>query len=137
MKFKLLIIEKMWHCIPIWYGILTSFLINICFFKVVLWVRDGIDGLSEDTNNLDFINQISRDWSTAPFIDIVVTNETTCPESHPDIVFSRPFYGTDSGCNCLGVFADMEFKDKFGQPVVKNVLRHTTQCTEDEINSGC
>ena len=74
------------------------------FYKVVLWVGEGIDGLSENTNNLDFIHQISDDWTTPPFIDIIVTENTTCPESHPDIVFSRPFYGSDTGCNCLDVW---------------------------------
>ena len=64
---------------------------------------------------------------TPPFIDIIVTENTICPVSHPDIVFSRPFYGSDAGCDCLGVYADLVFKDKFKQTRViksdKNVMR--------------
>ena len=108
------------HCIPIAYGVFTSMLINVCFYKVVEWTDEAIDGLSAAKGNLDYIHQIKRDWETAPFVDIIVTEETVCPESHPDLVFSRPYYGTDTGCNCLGVWQEREYKDRFGQTMFKH-----------------
>ena len=34
----------------------------------------------------------------------MVTKEDTCPDSHPDLVLSRPFLGTDVGCDCFGIW---------------------------------
>ena len=83
-------------------------------------------------NDLDYIHQVAADWDVPPFIDIVTTSETVCPESHPDVVFSRPFYGSDTGCDCLGVWPDMKVRDKFGREVVKkndkSVLTPQVKC---------
>ena len=34
---------------------------------------------------------------------IIVTEDFSCPDSHPILVFSRPWYGNDIGCDCLGI----------------------------------
>ena len=53
----------------------------------------------------------------------MVTNDTTCPESHSTTVFSRPFFGTDVGCDCVDGGGD-----HFILP---------SACTEAEIVNMC
>ena len=70
--------------------------------------------IDEWSNHADLLSQlptvlsfdVKDDWQTQPFSDILVTNHTYCPESHPDLVFDRPFYGTIPGCECYGNFDD-------------------------------
>ena len=52
---------------------------------------------SVDLNNIEdpateYLNQILIDWSTVPFVDVMVTNEWTCPDGQSE-VFTRPWYG--------------------------------------------
>ena len=79
---------------------------NVCFVSVSDWLDQSIGILSSDTTNLDYINQIPDDWSTPPFIDMIVKDADTCPGTHPEVVFSRPFYGSQKGCSCIGVWPD-------------------------------
>ena len=53
--------------------------------------------------NLTSVNQVPRDWETKPFVDLTVTNNTYCPESHPDTVIGRTFFETNDDCDCLGI----------------------------------
>ena len=126
---------------PVCYGIITSVLMNLCFIKVSSWLDDSVSILSSDTNNLDYIHQISEDWSTAPFVDIIVIEGGACPASHPDPVFSRTYYGADIGCNCIGVWPNIEFKDRFGRHKrienKKNILHPSRLCSEEELSFGC
>ena len=39
----------------------------------------------------DKINQLRTDWASHPFTDIVVTEESSCPITHPDLVFYRTY----------------------------------------------
>ena len=72
-----------------------------------------IDNIVNQTNNTvtkmydkseipseDKIGQVLKDWSTRPFTDIIVVEEDSCPATHPDLVFYRPFFGTELTCVC-------------------------------------
>ena len=38
--------------------------------------------------------RVGKDWETNPFTSLLVTDETYCPKSHPELAFYRPWYGT-------------------------------------------
>ena len=88
--------------IPVCYGCVTC--------TIYMWVLLAVTGFVQlsKTNTLSYrlngLTQVSRDWITHPFIDIKVTDADTCPDSHPDMVLYRPFYGTRIGCDCLGIY---------------------------------
>jgi hypothetical protein len=50
------------------------------------------------------MNQVTDDWNSLPLTDIVVTTEEYCPSDAPEIVLGRRWYGTDLGCDCLGIY---------------------------------
>ena len=85
-------------------------LYNLCL--VALWVpaffygaKWGNEAIEQQYYSFSYVNQIPRDWKKEPFSSLMVTNETYCPESHPELAFSRPWYGSDIGCDCLGIKA--------------------------------
>ena len=42
-----------------------------------------------------------RDWYYSELTsDIKVVNGDTCPETHPELLFYKPFYGVTDGCYC-------------------------------------
>jgi hypothetical protein len=49
------------------------------------------------------MNQVSFDWNSTALVSLTVTNESICPTDYPEIVFGRHWYGTDIGCDCVGV----------------------------------
>lgn len=67
------------------------------------YVGKLINGNSYNIYLTGFMNQVSADWASQPLVNIVATNETTCPSSAPEIVFGRHFYGLNIGCDCLGI----------------------------------
>ena len=86
-------------CISLFiYGVLTSILINFCVYFAVDYSNQTIEDFND--HNLAFINNVAADWETSPFIDIIDVESDACPSSHPDLVFSRPFYGSDLACDC-------------------------------------
>ena len=79
------------------------------------------------------VNQVSRDWNTAPFTDIIVTEAENCTESHPDhpeLVFSRAYYGNKIGCDCLDIVDPYIFDG--GDSITPNVV-----CGYNETRLGC
>ena len=64
------------------------------------WANEGIDN---QVYSFSYVNQIPRDWRTRPYSDLIITDQTVCPDSHPELAFSRPWYGTDLGCDCTGI----------------------------------
>jgi hypothetical protein len=50
------------------------------------------------------MNQVAADWNSTAFTNIVVTSNSYCPDDAPEIVLGRHFYGSNVGCDCLGIF---------------------------------
>ena len=51
--------------------------------------------------DMSYVFQVSEDWTTQPFQDIVVTTEMTCPETHPSEAFYEVWAGATILCDCL------------------------------------
>ena len=56
------------------------------------------------TNTAD----IPTDWTTLPFVSMLVTEEDECPRGS-DPVFERPWYGLELGCDCTREDRDWGF----------------------------
>ena len=80
------------------YGVITSILINLCVYFVVDRSTQAISMFKP--TDLGQMNAVAKDWETAPFIDLLEVEEDSCPDSHPELVYSRPFFGSDLGCDC-------------------------------------
>ena len=120
--------------------------LGVCFaasscIMLPLWIvafmhlaNYGEEMLQKEVYSFGYVNQIPRDWSRSPMSDIVVTNDYTCPESHPDLVFSRPWYGNNGGCECL----DVTVADA-GHDLNKNAGRviQGKFCSRNMTNAGC
>ena len=65
---------------------------------------------------------------------MIVTYETTCPDTHPEVVFTRPWYGLDIGCDCIGVFQKDTIKDLKDQ---ENMIKPSVKCTVNQTDAGC
>ena len=63
---------------------------------LITWTSQFQETVFEPT---EFINQVSKDWTTIPFTEIVVTDESRCPNG-TDLVFSKPWYGSRLACFC-------------------------------------
>jgi len=85
------------------YGLLTSAVFIFFGVKITEW-SENADLISQLSTALS--DDVKNDWLMKPFTDIVVTDDTFCPESHPDLVFDRPFYGTIPGCECYNNYHD-------------------------------
>ena len=63
--------------------------------------------IAESNDKTNPLMQVVVDWQTVPFVNIAVTEQTTCPEG-TELVLSRDWYGLYQGCDCLnadyGVF---------------------------------
>ena len=70
------------------------------FFFANKWGQEAID---KQLYSFAVLNQIGRDWQRPPYSDIIVTEEYLCPDTHPETVVTRPWYGVDLGCDCLGI----------------------------------
>ena len=115
--------------IPNCYGIFTAIMYVVCF----TYVKRRLTEYTEFPYSFGTVNQVSRDWKTAPFTDIIVTDAENCTEAHPDhpeLVFSRAYYGNGIGCDCLGIY------DKYiydgGDSITPNV-----RCGYNETKHGC
>ena len=92
---------SLWLCLPMLYGTLTTVMYCIALGNVMSNVSLSYEN---QIYNFAAVNQVSRDWETKPFVALTVTNNTYCPSTHPDTVVSRPFFGTDVGCDCIGIY---------------------------------
>ena len=72
-------------------GMIFSTVSFLVFGSILIsWTSQFQGDVFEPT---DFINQVVKDWNTVPFIDILVTSESFCPNG-TDLVFARPWYGS-------------------------------------------
>ena len=69
---------------------------------ILMVVRSNdIAGLSAQPTN--YLNQVVYDWQTVPFVNITVTDETSCPKD-TELVLQRDWYGMQLACDCLFVW---------------------------------
>ena len=57
------------------------------------------------TAHLTGLYTMGRDWQQRPFTDLMVTDETSCPDAW-QATYERVFYGLDIGCDCFGVYSE-------------------------------
>ena len=77
------------HVAAIIYVAITN-TIFIIFGSILVHYGREFDSVSDTP--VDFLRQITTDWTAVPFIDISVTTDTTCPTGSTE-VFTRPWYG--------------------------------------------
>lgn len=53
-------------------------------------------------NQLNGMYEMARDWERSPIIELMVTDEQSCPAGWRN-VYERIFYGLDIGCDCLRI----------------------------------
>lgn len=84
------------------YLIITLCIFIACTVECYYWTQESETLLLYPTS---FMNQVTQDWDFAPYTSFVATNNTFCPANAPEIAIGRRFYGTDLGCDCLGIFS--------------------------------
>ena len=85
-----------------------------CFWNLIvigIWIGLGsmlvkngkqLDELDISPDDLGYINQLANDWTTLPFTEIVITDDTFCPDDYT-LVYERIWYGMRIACDCKGV----------------------------------
>ena len=101
------------------------------FIKSGNWGKEAIE---KQLFSFDLFNQIPLDWQRNPYTSITVTSETRCPDSHPEVVFARPWYGTNIGCDCIGILQSQTGYDLEGWG---NQVRLSHYCTGNQTYAGC
>ena len=72
-----------WDCIRVFAFIIWW----LPFFAVILGSKNHKYG---DPHHVSAeSHQILQDWTSSPFVDIVTTDENSCPETHPHEVFYK------------------------------------------------
>lgn len=64
--------------------------IFIIFGSILVHYGRQLNAMSDTP--VDYLRQITTDWTAVPFIDITVTSDTTCPTGSTE-VFTRPWFG--------------------------------------------
>jgi len=108
------------------YLFLINILFLICGIYTRKWTNLNISLLSYPTG---FMNDVANEWNTPLLTQIVVTNNTYCPTNAPQLVIERQFYGSDLGCNCLGIYS----KYITGA----NTLNPGEKCDRNQTKYGC
>ena len=90
------------------------------------WSSEASDLLTYPTG---FMNQVAADWQSPPLTDIQVTTNTYCPTDAQTIVFGRHWYGSNIGCDCLGIYSEWIT----GQ----NSMVRGAECTYNQTRYGC
>jgi len=85
--------------IALFFGVSAIFCIAACSW-IIAFERDWRQG-DYFYGDINYLTQIGRDWSTQPFHDIVVTEETKCPDTHPDLVLYDVWLGIRTYCDCI------------------------------------
>ncbi len=65
-------------------------------------------------------SDIALDWATTPLVDIIVTNDETCPSDY-DLILYRPWLGTNLWCVCR-YFGDNGY--------IKHIKSYEGDCVE-------
>jgi len=81
------------------FGISAILCIAVCSW-IIHFENDWLQG-DYYYGDINYLTQIGRDWSTLPFQDILVTEETQCPDTHPDPVLYDVWLGTRAYCDCI------------------------------------
>lgn len=115
----------------------------ICYSAclMALWIpafifggRWGQDAIEQQLYSFSVLNQIGRDWSRPPYSDIVVVDQWKCPDDFSEAVFSRPWYGVDIGCDCLGI---SEYSTAYNLEGNGDRVRQGGVCTRNQTLAGC
>ena len=61
-------------------------------------------GSSTTAQDLSYIHQLRTDWTTLPYVGLYTSSAWSCDEGD-DELFTRPWYGSTLGCDCLNVCA--------------------------------
>lgn len=111
-------------------GTCYMFIWVTAFLQTVKWSTEAIN---KQHFSFSYVNQITRDWQQKPYQSLIVTSESSCPESHPELVFSRPWYGNDIGCDCIGIFSDqyLDLEDN------ANRIERGIPCSHNKTLAGC
>lgn len=104
----------------------TFLLFLMCGIEVTDWTKESQNKISYPTT---FMNQVSADWSFAPYTSFVATNNTNCPTTAPAQAMGRRFYGTNLGCDCLGIYSKYITGD--------NSMIPGTACNWNQTKYGC
>ena len=48
-----------------------------------------------------YLFQVSEDWETRPFVDVIMTSDDRCPQSHEEEVFYELWKGATILCDCI------------------------------------
>ena len=117
-------------------GPLTLCTIMCNFCCLALWITAfllvsdyGTQAIEKQFFQYSYVNQIPRDWDKEFVSSIMVTEETTCPPSHPLLLFSRPWYGSDLACNCIGTRPDGLEEFMIG--------KYCTSAEQEKAGGGC
>ena len=72
----------------LWLTLVTWFMIALG--SILIHNGKLIDALTYQQTS--HVNQVARDWSETPFVNLTVTGDTYCPEGQ-QAVFERVWYG--------------------------------------------
>ena len=50
--------------------------------------------------SIQFLTQLEHEWTTQPFTEVITTEKTKCPDSHPNELYYDLFEGTEQVCDC-------------------------------------
>ena len=79
----------------------TCAILNIVVCSWIISYEKGWRQGDYFQGDVSYLSQIGNDWNIAPFQDILVTEETQCPDTHPDLVAYDVWYGTNMYCDCI------------------------------------
>ena len=102
--------------------------------SLILWFNVGKDAIGLQFFSFSYLNQIGRDWQRSPFESLIVTDASSCPDSHPELAFSRPWYGNDLGCDCLGF---TRWNIQYNLETNYDRIRQGGVCTKNQTLAGC
>ena len=108
------------------YILLNAILMCFCGFYCYKWTDDASELTSYSTA---FMNQVALDWNSNMIGDIAVTTDTYCPDDHPEIVYSRRFYGSGIACDCLGIYSEWITGE--------NEMNLGDECSYNQTYYGC
>ena len=107
---------------------LVAFLVvfTACGETVMVWSSETLGSNSYSTT---FMNQVTDDWDMIPFSDFIATNDTYCPTGYTEFAFSRKFYGTTVGCDCMGINSRWI--------IGPNTMNIGLECDHNQTKYGC
>lgn len=77
------------------------------------------------------MNQVTDDWHKQPFTQFVLTDEKSCPDSHPKAVWTRLWHGMRNGCDCIGIYSQNI------EPSERDTITPDRACNRNQTKAGC